>query len=135
MQMQCLTCEQSEESARPDGHLSRYHYSQSAVRLALARRQSGQRTSCGDATVRLRERPGAVGPASQGASAMRRSVVGPGSPDAGETVGDARADSASPKRTGAAALSRGGAQNADFTTPPSTRSAAPVVADDRGLAT
>lgn len=33
------------------------------------------------------------------------------------------------------ARKHGGTQNADFTTPPSTRSAAPVVADDSGLAT
>ena len=40
-----------------------------------------------------------------------------------------------PRRRGAAAPSRNSAQNADFTTPPSTRSAAPVVAADSGLAT
>lgn len=69
---------------------------------------------------------------------MMRRPVGPGRPDAGKAATHAwlaAGRRAWPTRRGAVAPSRNDAQNADFTTPPSTRNAAPVVADDSGLAT
>ncbi len=69
---------------------------------------------------------------------MMRCPVGPGRPDAGKAATHAwlaAGRRAWPTRRGAVAPSRNDAQNADFTTPPSTRNAAPVVADDSGLAT
>ncbi|BEU60539.1 hypothetical protein MAFF301524_03390 [Ralstonia pseudosolanacearum] len=95
---------------------------------------------------RRRAPPGAAGKwGTSGVAAMRQSACGSRCECHGRRrrCGE-RSAPAAPTRVrythGAAAehgpaRGHGGAQNADFTTPPSTRSAAPVVADDSGLAT